>query len=221
MTALRVATFNIRHGEGVDGVVDLPRVASVLRALGASVIALQELDENLARSGVVDQPRELHRLTGLQVHFWPTIERDGGAYGLALATDEPIEARFHHLPRLENEEPRAAISGRIHGWSVVAAHLTGRARARRVQMAALAELVAELPGPLVVLGDLNSSRLGIGPLRKAGLGPAPGYRRTTRRLWRAEIDHVLAGRGGKVLRAWKVESDASDHFPVVAEIDAS
>ncbi len=35
---LRVAAYNIRHGQGMDDRVDLARVAEVLRALDADVI---------------------------------------------------------------------------------------------------------------------------------------------------------------------------------------
>ena len=40
---LRVMTYNIHHAEGLDGKVDLERIANVLRQSNADVIALQEL----------------------------------------------------------------------------------------------------------------------------------------------------------------------------------
>ena len=53
---LRVATFNIHHGVGADGRLDLTRTADVISATGASVVGLQEVDRTLsARSGWVDQ----------------------------------------------------------------------------------------------------------------------------------------------------------------------
>ena len=57
---LAVATYNIHHGEGVDGRLDLRRVADELRATKADVIGLQEVDRHFdARSEFVDQAQRL------------------------------------------------------------------------------------------------------------------------------------------------------------------
>ena len=61
---LRVATYNIRHGRGLDGRIDLERVAAAIEALGADVVLLQEVDQGTRRAAGVDQARELGRLTG-------------------------------------------------------------------------------------------------------------------------------------------------------------
>ena len=52
MTAL---TYNIHHGEGVDGRLDLERIADVIRSSGADVVFLQEVDRGTQRAGGVDQ----------------------------------------------------------------------------------------------------------------------------------------------------------------------
>src|SRR5687768_38666 len=52
---LPVMTFNIHHGVGLDGRLDLARVAAVIRASGAEVIALQEVDRHYGeRSAFAD-----------------------------------------------------------------------------------------------------------------------------------------------------------------------
>ncbi|MGH2729475.1 MAG: endonuclease/exonuclease/phosphatase family protein, partial [Actinomycetota bacterium] len=53
---MRVATFNVRHGLGRDDALDLKRTAAVIARTAADIVALQELDRNLARSEFVDQP---------------------------------------------------------------------------------------------------------------------------------------------------------------------
>lgn len=45
---LRVATYNIHAGAGVDGVFDLDRQTAELRSLDADVIGLQEVDRHWA-----------------------------------------------------------------------------------------------------------------------------------------------------------------------------
>ena len=63
---MRILTYNIHHGEGLDGRIDLPRIAAVIAAQRPDLVALQEVDRNARRSGGVDQAAELGRLTGLQ-----------------------------------------------------------------------------------------------------------------------------------------------------------
>jgi endonuclease/exonuclease/phosphatase family metal-dependent hydrolase len=215
---LTVATFNVRHGLGLDGRVDLARTAEVIRSTGAEVVALQELDRGLDRSGGTDQAAELATLTGLALSFWPTLEIPPGAYGIGLASSRPLESRFVPLPQVGSEEPRGAIVASLDGVSIVATHLSTDRWARRRQVRALAALAASLDPPVVVAGDLNSSRWGLGPLARQGfrggrIGPTVATGPFPR-----QVDHVLGGPGVIVGRTRSLPGDASDHIPVVAEL---
>ena len=73
VSTLRVASYNIRHGVGSDGRLDLPRTAAAIAALGADVIGLQEVDDTFAeRSAYEDQAARLAQMLGLQVCFAAT-----------------------------------------------------------------------------------------------------------------------------------------------------
>jgi endonuclease/exonuclease/phosphatase family metal-dependent hydrolase len=213
---LRVATFNIRHGLGADGVLDLDRTAEVIRSLDAGLVALQELDRNLERSGFVDQPRELTRRGGLKVHFAPAVEIRGGEYGIALAADDDLETEYLRLPRVDGEEPRAAITATWQSLGIVATHLAREAGPRDAQMHALARIARNVGPPAVVAGDLNQRRRGLGPLRRAGFDPGP--LRATLGV-RRQVDYVLASRGVRIVDLRAVDTAASDHRPVVADIE--
>ncbi len=216
---LRVATYNIHHGEGTDGRVDLARVAAVIRATGADVIGLQELDVGWERSGLVDQPAELQRLTGLQIHFHATVSRADAVYGLAIASREPLETTFHPLPQHGTEEPRGAIVCEHLGITFCVAHLSQDDAARALQTEALAALASGPRSPGVVMGDLNQSRRALGPLFEAGLDAPRGWTPTAPAWFpRRQIDFVLAGHGATVTRVWTLWSKASDHLPLVAEV---
>ena len=52
---VRVMSYNIHHGEGADGRLDLDRIAGVIRSEKAEVIGLQEVDRFWRRSDFVDQ----------------------------------------------------------------------------------------------------------------------------------------------------------------------
>src|SRR5688500_1044104 len=74
---LRVLCYNIHHGEGTDGELELERIARVIRSENPDVAALQEVDQNTQRTGNVDQPAELARLTAMQVVFGKNIGFEG------------------------------------------------------------------------------------------------------------------------------------------------
>ena len=56
---LRVLSYNIHHGEGVDRKLDLPRIASVIKSVKPDLVALQEVDQGTERTNKIDQAAEL------------------------------------------------------------------------------------------------------------------------------------------------------------------
>jgi endonuclease/exonuclease/phosphatase family metal-dependent hydrolase len=221
MRKLTVATFNIRHGLGRDGRIDLARSAAAVRDCGAGFVALQEVDSGLARSGRLDQAAEIARLTGMHARFFSVLTRARGHYGLGLVADAPVGARYVELPRVRpDEEPRGAIVAWWRGVSVVTTHLSLVRESRLLQTGAVAELATAVRPPVIVLGDLNQRRDELAALLDAGLDPGPGEHATFKgRLGGRQIDFVLAGRGAAVRRTWTIDSSASDHLPLVAEVE--
>lgn len=220
MLELRVATFNIRHGLGVDGELDLARTARTISDLNADVVSLQEVDKGWARSGSEDQGARLQELTGMTVTFLPAFHKaDGAAYGIAVATREHGAVRALPLPRKDSEEPRMAAALELGTALVLSAHLSRDPAARPAQIEALAAEVRNATGPVIVAGDLNTAIRHLGPLFQAGLSRGPRPKRTVpARLPRAAIDHILGGKGASVLSLRTVRSWASDHRPLVAEV---
>ena len=220
MRTLRVATFNVRHCRGLDDRVDVARIADVIMRTGADLVALQELDRSNERSGRVDQPSELARLTGLKISFFPTVERGESQYGIGLATTEPLDATFFPLPRRDVEEPRGLIGARWRGLSVIATHISNIPDARPAQVEALVAAAERTGGePTLILGDLNGTGRTLGPLHEAGFTGGPGSPATLAgRFRRKQIDHVLI-RGGTIGGCWTIRSRASDHLPLVALVD--
>lgn len=211
----RVATFNVRHAEGRDRRVDLERIAGVIQTLDAGLIALQELDVDLPRSGRIDQPAELGRLLDMRICFFPTLKFDGGSYGIALAGTGELVCRSEPLPRVGDEEPRIAIVGEWNDVRVVTTHLSRDRRARTLQTTRLAEIGAGLDAPVLVLGDMNQAASALGPLTAAGFQPAAA----PNGWFRSQIDHVILGPGLAPLHARFEPTDASDHYPLVVEIE--
>ncbi|MEO6120960.1 MAG: endonuclease/exonuclease/phosphatase family protein, partial [Acidimicrobiales bacterium] len=78
-------TFNVRHGRRPDGQVDTALLAGYLAGWRPDVLALQEVDVGVARSGRVDQATEVARAAGMTVAFGAACRRGiRGRYGNAL-----------------------------------------------------------------------------------------------------------------------------------------
>src|SRR3954468_2494324 len=87
---VRVLSYNIHHGEGVDGKLDLERIAAVINAVEPDLVALQEVDQRVARTRLIDEPADLARLTKMHVAFGANLALQGGHYGNAVLSRWPI-----------------------------------------------------------------------------------------------------------------------------------
>ena len=58
-------TYNIHHGEGLDGRVDTARIAALIKQERADIVALQEVDKGVRRTALRDLTAELASLTGM------------------------------------------------------------------------------------------------------------------------------------------------------------
>jgi endonuclease/exonuclease/phosphatase family metal-dependent hydrolase len=144
-----------------------------VRATGADVVLLQEVDRRTERSGRVDQPATLARLTGYHAAFGSTLAYQGGEYGLAVLSRWPI-ARDTLIP-LPVEPPPQRAGGSVEPRGAL--HVTVAAPAdtlrllnthldasaddhyRRQEAATLLAIVARLRerGALVLAGgDFNA-----------------------------------------------------------------
>ena len=221
---MRIATFNIQHGRGPDGEVDLERLAAATALLDADVLALQEVDVDVERS----HRANLAAISAgdMAFAFAPAMAIRDGWYGNALAVRGAIDdAEVVQLPGEEGDEPRVAIVGvvRLDGGeelTVAATHLSIRTYIARLQLeAVLSELVDRRP-PHVLVGDLNLPPRIVEPaVAAAGLAIAdttaatfPAHRP------RIRIDHVAVSRDISIERAEIVHTPVSDHRALVAEV---
>ena len=239
---LRVMTFNIEYGSA-----GLDTIAGTIRAAGAEIVGLQEVDVHWSpRSAFVDQASALAQRLGMQVRFAPIYSLPGlhdadsrREFGVALLTRLPITAfRNDTLTRLSTQEKEPVampMPGLLdatldaHGTSirVLVTHLDYRADPR-VRAAQVAETLHQLDAssaPTLLFGDLNAvpDSPELAPLlaRLRDAAPSTNGAGLTypADVPAKRIDYVLASSRFRVRSAAVIDARASDHRPVVATLD--
>jgi endonuclease/exonuclease/phosphatase family metal-dependent hydrolase len=241
--ALRFMTFNIQHGMGGDGRVDLARTGQVIRDAGADVVGLQEVDRHYGtRSGFADQAGWLAGALGMHVVYGANRDRDparrGGErrqFGNAILSAFPIaDWENIHLPRSGGHEQRGLLRARIDvdgvSWQVYATHLQHDDPAERLIQARAARHLLGTPERTVLVGDLNAqpttpevralTDVLVDTWEAAGDGPGHTSASPTPSQ---RIDYILrscdTGTRAVAVLTSAPASIASDHLPVVADIN--
>jgi endonuclease/exonuclease/phosphatase family metal-dependent hydrolase len=226
-------TFNIKSGR-----YGLQKVARVIQEAQPDIVALQEVDIGARRSGQVDQPAQLAAATGLQHHtYFQTTTKSRGAYGVALLSRFPLERRSQYrLPVPPGAEPRTLghVVMRIGGQevSLYVTHLIQmpfRDEARAVQTEVISRILAEDLRPKLLLGDFNDFADGAAMARLctqlqdvfAAVGKGPQGTLPLPLPFRPEwrIDYIFACKSFVPRMSRVLRVKASDHFPVVAELE--
>jgi endonuclease/exonuclease/phosphatase family metal-dependent hydrolase len=258
---LRLATINIASGRDTDGVTRLPLLGRALAGLDADVIALQEVDLLLPRSGSADQASVLAAACrgdgpAWDVRFGAALHGTPGpgggsrpaagslpavpSYGVALLTRHPV-VRTHEL-RLTpargrrpiplppgsgapfwfiRDEQRVALAAELSTptgpLTVVTTHLSFAPVRAGVQLRRLRAWAADLPRPLVLMGDLNLP--GTLPRRLTGWTSAARVPTFPAQRPRVQLDHVLSdGLIGPLTPARAVPVGGSDHLGLIFDM---
>jgi endonuclease/exonuclease/phosphatase family metal-dependent hydrolase len=225
ISPLRVLCWNLHHGEGEDGKLDLPRIAKIILATNPDLVALQEVDNQCTRTGKVDQPAELAKLTGMKGVFGKAMDFEGGGYGQVILSRHPIgETKVHALPG--KGEPRIAFEAiiSINGADMrfLSVHLDLDGAQRLTQAERLAATLSDKSIPIILCGDFNdvpdSAPLQtLGKVLTAVPKSAPVLTCPAGKPEK-EIDHFFVS-GFKAVTPLTVlpEAVASDHRPVLGQ----
>lgn len=231
---LRVATYNIHRCRGLDRRVRPDRIAAVLQAIGADVVALQEVVG--AGPGGRGQAEELGALLGVGWVMAATRRYRQHLYGNVILSRHPIVHHAQSSLTWQTCEPRCAQRADIHlpGGGVVHVynvHLGTAVLERRYQAGRLSALLTDrrLRGPRIIMGDFNEWTRGLvtdmmNRICKSADGEQPARRRRSYPgvLPLLQLDHIYY-RGD--VRVESVEQPrgrkalvASDHLPLVANL---
>ncbi len=223
----RIATYNIHRCIGRDGIANPRRIAGVLQALNADLVALQELAFNPGASGNVLQI--LAEAVDARAIAGPTLLDAGGRYGNAvLSRIAPREVRRMDIS-VPGREPRGVLQVVLEtsaiSVAVLATHLGLSIEERRRQMVRIALLLEKQAAEVtVLLGDFNEWRPWGRSLRSLKRGFAPGAAPPTfpsrRPLLALDRIWVRPAHRLKSLQVFQGAQArlASDHLPLVAEL---
>ena len=232
---LRVMTYNIHVGVGMDKKLDLARIADLIENEHPDLVGLQEVDRFVKRTELRDEILELAKLTGMEFAFAHNLDYQGGQYGVAILSRFPIQKIDHRkFENLREAERRGMLRVEVKfgnkTLNFVTTHLDYQHEDGRVfETEQLLKFLNGVRGPLIVVGDFNDDSSGgayksmrnrfddawsAAPAGDIGLS-YPADKPTKR------IDYIFTRKSDrtKARKAWIVNSQASDHLAVVADLE--
>lgn len=227
---IRVATYNVHGCVGPDGRHAPDRIARVIAELDADVVALQEFTYPASVAIDTRAPVVLTTLDRYECALGPTRQNTTTCFGNALLTRHPI-VDIHRIDlSMARREPRGAIAATLRVGTrelhVLAAHLGLRVHERRFQVRQILDYLDSVRRTtFVVLGDFNDWLPGRSVVHvldeRLGRPPRPKSFPVQRPI--LALDRIWVHPQG-LLRQIRVHATAearraSDHFPVVADID--
>lgn len=225
------------HGVGLDGELDLGRIAKEIQDANADIIGLQEVDRFYGdRSNFQDQAKELakllgyHYIYGANLNLDPAVGQENNRqYGTAILSKYPIiDSENIFLSSFGNEQRgilRTTINVKGVHLNFYNTHLGLSAAERIAQVEEIIDLKSSFEGPSVLVGDLNAepdseefyTLLNAGNFTDtfAGIDNANTFPVVNPNK---RIDYILTSPDIKSANQKVINSEASDHLPLVTEI---
>ena len=229
---MRIVTYNIHKGRGMDGRVSIKRIGDVLAQVDADIVALQEVFS--ASDGREGQVEALAASLGLKSIFGRTRHHLGRPYGNALLSRWPIIGSCDMDLTWAHRERRGCVRvdlktplGILHVFNI---HLGTSFFERRHQVKSLLkakQIHDGISGPRVLVGDFNewikglTTRMLSETFESLNLELHVRKRRSYPGLLPlVHLDHIYFERPLHIEKAELIRNRlsriASDHLPLVA-----
>lgn len=153
---IRMMSYNIQNGKGMDNVVDYQRIADVITQSSPDVIAIQELDSVTNRSKGVDVLSHLASLTDMYAVYGASIPFDGGQYGIGvLSKQQPLS--WHRIPLPGKEEARSLLIVEFIDYVFCCTHFSLKADDRFASVDLINQAIKDFDKPVILAGDINDT----------------------------------------------------------------
>ena len=230
---LRIMSYNIHVGVGMDKKLDLERIAEVINRERPDLVGLQEVDRGVKRTEGKDQIAELAKLTRMDFSFAHNLDYQGGQYGVAILSRFLIQHADHQKYENRRETERRGmlrVEVEVDGKKLnfVTTHLDYQYEDGRLfETEQLLRLVGGVAGPLIIAGDFNDEPKGSAyKLMRSKFDDAWAASKTEGFTYPADkaakrIDYIFyrASDRVRVKKVWIVNTLASDHLPLMAELE--
>lgn len=227
---IKVMSYNIHYGKGMDGKIDLPRIARVILEESPDLVGLQEIKDHA-------MAETLGHLTGMRFVFGPSLGKNDG-YGDAILSKHPFDwVENYSIPSASSsryqamgvdvdlsEEYGKGIKVRLINTHFDWLRTIGSREARLAAVEVIEKGFFADPSIAAILtGDLNATPESDPLMRLAAKGwviesLGNPLKTIPSKAPTRQIDYVLL----RSMQEWKVtevvvldEPVASDHLPVV------
>lgn len=219
---VRIMTYNVHNGVGLDKVADYERIGKRIASETPDFVAIQEVDSATVRSNGTFVLADIAAAAGMHHLFGPAIRFSGGKYGIGiLSKKEPLNV--YNVPLPGSEEARTLLVAEFDDLVFACTHLSLTPADRLASVPIIAAEVKKTTKPFIICGDWNAKP---GDATLSALGEfltivsdskAPTFPANAPV---SVIDYIAVGNvSPKVISTGVVnESVASDHRPVTAEL---
>ncbi|CAN7480895.1 endonuclease/exonuclease/phosphatase family protein [Paenibacillus sp. LjRoot153] len=241
-TAIKVMEYNIHHAEGTDDILNLNRIADVIKTSGADIIGLQEVDNHFsARSDFEDQAKWLANYLGMHYMFAANLDYDPlnegeprRQYGTVVLSKYPILSSENHLldntqyPAEQRGLAKTVINVRGNHINFYNTHLDNkRAEQRDIQVNEILDIVNQDKGTSILVGDFNAT-----PDSREILKMSAQYKDVFAELGlndaytsyyysdkpNRRIDYIYTSDDVKINAGNVIDTNAADHLPITADL---
>lgn len=235
---IKIMAYNIHHANppSKPDVIDINAIVNVIKQQNPDIVALQEVDASTGRSGPGNQAEMIAEKLDMNVFFGKAIDYDGGEYGVAILSKFNLsEGKINRLPVEPgtNGEPRILVTVKIttpkgNEIRFGSTHLDAqREDTNRIpQIEEVVKIGKNEQLPFIIAGDFNAVpeseviRILDGHFKRTCR--LCGFTSSAQNPVRT-IDYIAFNHPENKFEVENHsvinESYASDHFPIVSEIN--
>ncbi|MGE5456888.1 MAG: endonuclease/exonuclease/phosphatase family protein [Methanococcaceae archaeon] len=152
---VRILSYNVRNCRGMDNITDYKRIGNVINRVAPDVVAIQELDSATQRNNGAVALHELATITNMFETYSPSIEYQGGKYGIGILTREkPLSWKAVSLPG--REERRSLLIVELRNYIICCTHLSLTEEDRVTSVDIIFNTVRDYTKPVFIAGDFNA-----------------------------------------------------------------